>query len=309
MKYQEVSTTGVIASTIALGFWRLGKNPLEDADKLIKTALDCGINFFDHADIYGRGKAEEIFGQATGWTPAQREQVFIQTKCGIRPEAEGTWYDSSKGHILEAVHSSLKRLKTEYIDILLIHRPDALMEPDEVADAFSTLHTQGKVRNFGVSNMRPGQIELLARSLPCKVVANQLQFSVCHNGLVESGLATNMEMEQSRNKDGDVLDYCQLHDITVQAWSPLQYGNFEGTFIGSDVYPDLNRELDALAEEKVATPAAIAIAWILRHPAKIQTIVGTGNPNHLKQACKAADIELSRPEWYRLFQASGKMLP
>lgn len=309
MKYQQISASGIVASTIALGFWRLGKGPLVDAAKLIETASELGINFFDHADIYGRGESEEIFGKAVNWTPAKREKIIIQTKCGIRPEPDGAYYDSSKGHILEAVHGSLKRLKIEYIDILLIHRPDALMEPDEVADAFAGLHKEGKVRCFGVSNMRPGQMELLRRSLPFRLVANQLQFSVCHSGLVESGLASNMELEQSVSKDADVLDYCRLNNITMQAWSPLQYGNFKGTFVGNGEFPELNRELNALAEKYTVSPAAIAAAWILRHPAKIQAIAGTGNPEHLKDFAKAAEVELDRSEWYRLFRAGGKITP
>ncbi len=309
MEYQEISGSGIIASTIALGFWRAGKDPAFDAAGLIGAAMDVGINFFDHADVYGRGKSEEIFGDAVDWTPARREAAIIQTKCGIRPEANGTYYDSSREHILASVHGSLKRLKTDYIDILLIHRPDALMEPDEVAAAFAELHRQGKVRCFGVSNMRPGQMELLARSLPFRLAVNQLQFSVCHSGLVESGLASNMELEQSDSKDGEVLDYCRLNNITVQAWSPLQYGNFKGTFIENDDFPDLNRELKALAEKYSVSPAAIAAAWILRHPARIQVIAGTGNPEHLRDFAAASEVTLERSEWYRLFRASGKILP
>ncbi|MDR0361872.1 MAG: aldo/keto reductase [Planctomycetota bacterium] len=299
----------VPASEIALGFWRLAEMSVADASRLVKTALDEGIDFFDHADVYGAGKSETMFAKAAGFTPSRREKVVLQSKCGIRLE-DGTYFDFSRDHIVSAAEAILRRLDTEYLDILLLHRPDALVEPEEVAEAFATLHAAGKVRYFGVSNQRPNQMELLRKCCNHKIVANQLQFSITNSGMVDSGLATNMEFAQSVNHDGDVLDYCRLHNITIQAWSPFQYGDFKGSFLGNrELYPGLNDVIDKLAREKGVTNTAIAAAWILRHPARIQVIVGTSKPQRVKDACAASGIELTRPEWYALWKAAGNTLP
>lgn len=299
----------VPASEIALGFWRLADMTVDKASTLIKTAIDEGIDFFDHANVYGAGKSEELFAKAAGLTPAQREKLILQSKCGIRLE-DGMYFDFSRDHLIAATEAILKRLNTEYLDILLLHRPDALVEPGEVAEAFARLHAAGKVRYFGVSNQRPNQIELLKRYCGHKIVANQLQFSITNSGMVDSGLATNMEFAQSVNHDGDVLDYCRLHDITVQAWSPFQYGDFKGTFLGNrELYPELNDLLDKLAKERGVTNTAIAAAWILRHPAKIQVIVGTATPQRVRDACAASSVQLTKPEWYALWKAAGNTLP
>lgn len=305
MKYINLGGEEIKASEIALGCMRIANKSIKEAQELINTALEEGINFFDHADIYGGGKSEEIFAEAIGMNSNIREKLIIQTKCGIRRG----YYDFSKGHILESVDGSLKRLKTDYIDILLLHRPDTLMEPEEVAEAFSILHTSGKVRNFGVSNFHPLQIELLSKYLNQKIIVNQLQLSIAHTGMIDFGFNVNMKTEQAINRDGSILEYCRLKNITIQAWSPFQYGFFEGTFMGSSKFKELNDKIDEIANKKGVPSIAIPIAWILRHPAKIQPIVGTTNPARLRDICKASDIELTREEWYELYRSAGNKLP
>ena len=293
------------ASEISLGCMRISGMGKKEAENLIRTALESGIDFFDHADIYGGGKSEEVFAEAISATPSLREKIYIQSKCAIH---DGI-YDFSKEHILKSVEGSLRRLKTDYLDVLLLHRPDTLMEPEEVAEAFTELRKSGKVRYFGVSNQKPLQMELLNRSLGDKLIINQLQLSLCHTGMIDSGLNVNMQINPARDLDGSVLEYCRLNNITIQAWSPFQYGFFEGVFIGSEKYPELNKVLDRLAEQYNATPSAIAIAWILRHPAGIQPIIGTTNAKRVQEICKASEISLSRMEWYELYKAAGNQLP
>lgn len=305
MKYINLGGEEIKASEIALGCMRIANKSIKEAQELINTALEEGINFFDHADIYGGGKSEEIFAEAIGMNSNIREKLIIQTKCGIRRG----YYDFSKGHILESVDGSLKRLKTDYIDILLLHRPDTLMEPEEVAEAFSILHTSGKVRNFGVSNFHPLQIELLSKYLNQRIIVNQLQLSIAHTGMIDFGFNVNMKTEQAINRDGSILEYCRLKNITIQAWSPFQYGFFEGTFMGSSKFKELNDKIEEIANKKGVSSIAIPIAWILRHPAKIQPIVGTTNPARLKEICKASEVELTREEWYELYRSAGNRLP
>lgn len=296
----------VPASEISLGCMRISGLEPKAAENLVRTALDEGINFFDHADIYGGGRSEEVFAQAVGMCPSVREKMLIQTKCAIH---DGI-YDFSKEHILRSVEGSLRRLKTDYVDFLLLHRPDTLMEPKEVAEAFDVLRRSGKVRHFGVSNQKPLQMELLNRALDGeKLLIDQLQFSVCHTGMVDSGLNVNMKNSAAQDMDGSVLEYCRLNNVTIQPWSPFQYGFFEGVFIGSDRYPELNAVLDRIAEERGVTSSAVAIAWILRHPARMQPIVGTTNAARLKEICAASRVELSRAEWYEIYKAAGNRLP
>lgn len=305
MKNIVIGHNGLKASQIALGCMRLiGLETPKAARSLIDTAMANGINFFDHADIYGGGACEELFGEAI--TPELREKMVIQTKCAIRP---GICYDFSKEHILESVDKSLKRLKTDYIDILLLHRPDALMEPEEVAEAFYTLKKSGKVRNFGVSNHSVMQIELLNKYCAGEVTVNQLQYSIAHCPSIDAGMNVNIDNSYGCNRDGGMLDYARLHDITIQAWSPFQYGMFKGVFIGNELYKELNAVMERLAEKYGVSVNAIAVAWILRHPAGIQCIVGSMNEERLKGICEAANIELTREEWYELYLAAGKDLP
>ncbi|EUJ19893.1 putative oxidoreductase [Listeria grandensis FSL F6-0971] len=301
----NLGNSGLLVPEIALGCMRMADLSKDDAAKMINTAMDAGINFFDHADIYGGGKSEEVFADAVGMNPAVREKMILQSKCGIRPGM----FDFSKEHILESVDGILKRLQTDYIDILLLHRPDTLVEPEEVAEAFTILKKNGKVREFGVSNQNPMQIELLSKYVEQKLVANQLQLSVTNTGMIDAGLNVNMTIDRSVDRDGSILDYCRLKDITIQAWSPFQFGFFEGVFLDNPKFPELNTVIDRIAAEKGVENTAIATAWILRHPAKIQTVVGTMNPERLQAISAASNITLTRQEWYEIYLAAGNELP
>ncbi len=304
-KLGENSIDGVEVPRIALGCMRMEERSAAEVQKLIEVSMDSGINFFDHADIYGGGRSEEIFAEAFKAAGMSRDKVFLQSKCGIRYGM----FDFSREHILSSVDGILSRLQTDYLDVLLLHRPDTLMEPEEVALAFSSLKESGKVRLFGVSNMNPGQMELLQRALPMKIAANQLQLSLTNTGMIDSGFNVNMTVGGAFVKDGGVLEYCRLNDITIQPWSPFQYGFFEGVFIGSKKYPELNAELERVAGKYGVTASAVAVAWLLRHPAGMQPVVGTTNPQRLKDISRGADFNLSREEWYRLYLSAGNVLP
>ena len=296
---------GLEVPVIALGCMRISNLSVKDVDKLIGTAVDSGVTFFDHADIYGGGKCEEVFGKALKASPGLREKIQLQSKCGIRKGQ----FDFSKEHILASVDGILKRLDVEYIDTLLLHRPDALMEPREVAEAFDQLEQAGKVRYFGVSNQTPWQMELLKQAVQQPLLFNQLQFSAMFTGMVDAGLNVNMKIDRSIDRDGGILNYCQLQGVTVQAWSPFQYGFFEGVFVGNKKFPRLNKALDSLAEQYDATPSAIAAAWLLRYPVNMQVILGTTQPSRVKDISRAADIRLTRKEWYQVYLAAGNELP
>lgn len=306
MKKIPLSTTKKEIPAIGAGCMRIDSLSLDALCQYIDTYMESGINFFDHADIYGGGRCEELFGKAFLKTGIKREDVIIQSKCGIVP---GIMYDFSKEYILQSVDSILQRLQMDYLDILLLHRPDALMEPEEVAAAFDILETSGKVLHFGVSNQRPMQIELLQKYAKQKLMINQLQFSIPVSNMIASGMEVNMQTDGAIDRDGSILDYCRLHDITIQTWSPFQYGFFEGVFIGSDKYPKLNALLEKLAEKYNVTPTTIASAWILRHPAKMQLISGSTSPKRIKEIAAASDITLTREEWYQLYLAAGHILP
>ncbi len=300
-----IGTSDIEASEVSLGCMRIAGLDPSAVDSLIKAALDSGITIFDHADIYGGGRCEEVFAASVARLGVPRDRMVLQSKCGIR---QG-FFDFSKEHILGSVNAILKRLATECLDILLLHRPDALVETDEVAEAFEELHRSGKVRVFGVSNHNPGQIELLQASLPMQLHINQLQFSVAHTGMVDAGLNVNMRNENGINRDGGVLDYCRLKRITVQPWSPFQHGFFAGPFLGSPDFPDLNRVMGEVADAHGVTPTTIAIAWILRHPARMQPVVGTTRPERVRESAAASDVRLSREEWYAIYRAAGNVLP
>ena len=300
------------APNVVLGLMRI--RDLSDDDEvrtLIGAARDAGIDFFDHADIYGGElhACERRFAEALRLSPSEREQITIQTKCGIVPD--GPYFDFSYDHILSSVEGSLRALQTDYLDILLLHRPDALVEPDEVARAFDDLQEVGKVRAFGVSNHTPGQIELLAASLRQPLVANQLQLSITHAPIIAQGVAANMQgTDQAVTIDGGgIVDYCRLHNITIQAWSPFQAGFFTGVFLGSPEYPELNAVIDRLAGKYDVPAIAIATAWITRHPAQMQVVLGTTSPDRVRGAAQGSDIPLSRAEWYELFRAAGHAVP
>ncbi len=303
---KQISFGGMFdASAIALGCMRIAGKTRAEAEKIIATAMAEGINFFDHADIYGGGDSERVFAQAVKDNGFTRDQMIVQGKCAIH---DGM-FDFSKEHILTSVDKILKRLDTDYLDTLLLHRPDTLMEPEEVAEAFTKLQAEGKVRFFGVSNCNGGQIALLQKYCKQKIAADQLQLSLAFTPMIDSGFNVNMQNEAGINREAGVLEYCRYNDITIQAWSPLQYGFFEGCFIGSEKYPALNAKLDELAEKYGVTNSAIAIAWILRHPANMQAIIGSMNPQRIADFAKASDVVLTRAEWYDLYKSAGNVLP
>lgn len=306
MKMKRIKVGGVIpASAVAMGCMRL-TDTKSSVDSVIGTALDCGIDYFDHADIYGGGKCEELFGEYLSSHKDIRDKITVQTKCAIRRGC----YDFSKEHILNSVNASLKRLKTDYIDVLLLHRPDTLMEPEEVAEAFNQLEREGKVRYFGVSNHNLYQIELLKTAVKQPIITNQLQMSITESGMITSGLNVNMKNSESVMHDGGLLEYSRIKNITIQTWSPFQKGFFEGTFIGdNENYPELNKKLAELAEKYSATPTGIAAAWILSHPADMQLISGSVSEQRIKEICRGADITLTREDWYALYLAAGYCLP
>ena len=308
MKYINVKNGPQKVSAIILGCMRMPALDTQKAADMIRTAAEEGVNFFDHATCYGDGEAERRFGDAFALTGLKREDVYLQSKCGIsRDPREFNW---TREYIVENAEASLRRLKTDYLDALLLHRPDLLFDPEEVAEAFDKLAESGKVRHFGVSNVTPGQLELLKKYVKQPLVFNQLQFSLDQSQLIDGGLyLNNLKTDRSINRDNGVLDYCRLNDITIQAWSPLQFGMFGGCFVDHPDFPELNKVLGELGEKYGVTKTAIAIAWILRHPAKMQAIAGTMNPQHLKELCAAANVELTHQEWYRLYLASGKFLP
>ena len=305
MAMKRIRVGGAIdSSAMSLGLWRVGNMTKAEVTALVAAAYENGIDFFDTADIYAKGKSEELLGAAIRELGI-RDSVTVQTKAGIRPGM----FDFSKEYLTGAVEASIKRLGLDCIDVLLLHRNDALGELEEVAEVFEDLRTRGLVRRFGVSNHTAGQIALLSRSLADRLVANQLQFSVVNAGMIDQGIYVNTTIPQSTMRDGGLLDYCRLENITVQAWSPLQYGFFEGSFLGNEKFAPLNAELDRLSAETGFTPAALAVAWIMRHPANIQPIVGTTSVSHLKELCAAGDYVMSRSDWYSLYIAAGHKLP
>ncbi|MCR4620876.1 MAG: aldo/keto reductase [Clostridiales bacterium] len=308
MKLLNIANGPRNASAVVLGCMRMPRLSVDAAAEMLRTAVDEGVNFFDHATCYGNGEAETRFGDAFKLAGLRREDVYIQSKCGLHFDRQE--FDWSRDDIITSAEESLVRLKTEYLDVLLLHRPDLLYEPEQVAEAFETLHVQGKVRYFGVSNVSPGQLELLGKYVKQPLVINQLQFSLDQAQLIDTGLyVNNLTTEHSVDRDNGLIDYCRLKDITIQAWSPLQAGMFQGCFVDDPGYPELNKALGEVAEKYFVSKTAIAIAWILRHPARMQAIAGTMNPSHLKDICAGSDIVLTHQEWYKLYLASGRKLP
>lgn len=305
MRTMNLGQTEQNVPVIAVGCMRMDALTNAAAEKFIRTALDAGLNFFDHADVYAGGASERRFAEAVHMNDDLREKVILQSKCGIKPGM----YDFSKAHILEAVDGSLKRLRTDYLDVLLLHRPDPLVEPEEVAEAFDLLQQAGKVRYFGVSNQKPMQIELLKTAVRQPLVVNQLQLSVTNATMISNGLNVNMENDSAVDRDGSVLDYCRLKGITVQPWSPFQYGFFQGVFLGNEKFPALNSAIDEVAASHGVSGTTVALAWLLRHPAKLQPVVGTMNPDRLLECAKAAEVTLTREEWYAIYRAAGNRIP
>lgn len=306
MKQITWGASGKTVPAVGLGCMRLTALSEKEAAAYLEKAVELGIDFFDHADIYGGGECETLFAKALAQTQLKREDLWIQSKCAIVP---GVMYDFSKEHILNSVDRILERLDMPYLDSLLLHRPDALMEPEEVAEAFDVLYTSGKVRHFGVSNHTPGQIMLLQQWVDQPIEVNQLQFGLGHTGMIRSGMECNMETPGALHRDGEVLPFCRLNRITIQTWSPFQYGMFRGTFLDNPEFAELNRALEEIAEEYGVDKTAVAAAWILRHPAGMQLMAGTMNPERLESICRGAGIRLTRQQWYRLYLAAGNELP
>ena len=308
MRYITLGQDDKELSEIVLGMMRIEDKSVKEVEELVETALSVGINAFDLADIYGRGRCEELLGLVLKNRPDLREKMWIQSKCGIRIE-EFTYFDFSKEYILQSVDGILERLKIDHLDSLLLHRPDALMESDQVAEAFDLLYKQGKVRDFGVSNQNPMMMELLKKDVKQPLAVNQLQLSAAFTPGFESGFHVNMEDSQAAMRDGSIFEYCKLHDVVIQAWSVLQFGYFKGNFVGNEKFQALNQVLDRLAIKYGVTPSTIAISWILRYPAKMQAVVGTTNPKHLREVSQAANFSLTRKEWYEIYLAAGNNLP
>ncbi|MEA4945858.1 MAG: aldo/keto reductase [Propionicimonas sp.] len=311
MKTFTLPGTDLVVPAIVTGVMRIQEKTDAEVRAIFDASLASGITFFDHADIYGSLPAhgcEQRFAEALRLTPSQRAELVLQTKAGI--VKDGPYFDFSHDHLVEAVNGSLRALNTDYIDLLLLHRPDALVEPEQVAQAFDELSAAGKVRHFGVSNHTPYQIELLKKYVRQPLVANQVQLSITHAPLVTQGMAMNMEqLDQSIDRTLGTLDYCRLNDITLQAWSPFQAKFFDGPFLGNPGYPELNAVVNRLAASYAVPPEAIATAWILRHPASWQVVSGTTSPERITAAAKGADVELTRPEWYELYRAAGHTVP
>ncbi len=305
MKRIPLGKSGLSVPNIAVGCMRIAQKPLSDVEALLKTAIEHGLNYFDHADIYGGGECERVFAKALKLSADAREKIILQTKCGIH---DGT-FDFSKEHILRSVEASLERLSTDYIDVLLLHRPDALMEPEEVCEAFEILRTSGKVRHFGVSNQNSYQMKLLQKYLSMPIVANQMQLSIPTCPMIDAGLNVNLATPFGTEYDGGVLTHCMMENITVQAWSPFQHGFFKGCFIDNPQFEELNRMLALLAEKYTTTKTAIAVSWIARHPGNIQTVTGTTNPERLLECARGAGLTITRKEWYELYKSAGKKLP
>ena len=308
MRYITLGQDDKELSEIVLGMMRIKDKSVKEVEELVETALSVGINAFDLADIYGLGRCEELLGLVLKNRPDLREKMWIQSKCGIRIE-EFTYFDFSKEYILQSVDGILKRLQVDYLDSLLLHRPDALMEADQVAQAFEILHKSGKVRDFGVSNQNPMMMELLKKEIKQPLSINQLQLSAAFTPGFESGFHVNMEDSQAAMRDGSIFEYCKLHDVVIQAWSVLQFGYFKGNFVGNEKFQALNQVLDRLAIKYGVTSSTIAISWILRYPAKMQAVVGTTNPKHLREVSQAANFSLTRKEWYEIYLAAGNNLP
>jgi len=306
MRTMKLGSTNLQVPVIAVGCMRLNGLEKAAAETFLRTALDLGANFFDHADIYGGGACESIFAEALPMSDDLREKIILQSKCGI---VRGKMFNFSKEYILKSVDHSLRRLKTDYLDVLLLHRPDALVEPEEVAEAFDLLQQSGRVRHFGVSNQHPYQIQLLQKYVKQPIAANQLQLSIAHAGMITAGINVNIRNDDAMSRDGYVLDYCRLHDITVQAWSPFQHGFFGGTFLDNPDFPELNAKINEIAASYGVSNTTIALAWLLRHPAHIQPVTGTMNVTRLRDCVKASEITLTREEWYAIYRAAGNNLP
>ncbi|MCH4057083.1 MAG: aldo/keto reductase [Lactobacillaceae bacterium] len=317
MKNIKIGNSAWEASAVALGIMRMNALTTTAATKTLETAVASGINYIDSADIYGMGKSEEVFGAALKQAALTRDQLFIQSKAGIVYDPArshgsfvfGKRYDFSKAHLIAAVDGILQRMQIDYLDSFLLHRPDPLMELDDVAAAFDELQSSGKVRHFGVSNFNPEQFAMVQAAISQRLLINQLQFSIAHTGMIDYGLHTNMTDSRSVSHDGGLMEFSRRTNTTIQAWSPFQHGMFAGTFIDDPEFKTLNEKLAELATKYHASKNAIAVAWLLRHPASVQVMLGTMNPDHIKDSAAGADITLTKQEWYDVYFAVGNDLP
>lgn len=303
MKKIKLGGSNLKVPVIGLGCMRMSEITVDQAAIVIRTAVDAGINFFDHADIYGRGESEKLFARAIRQTNIKRDEIVLQSKVGIR---QG-YYDFSYDHIIQSVDEILNRLDTSYLDSLLLHRPDTLMETEELAQAFKDLRKSGKVNHFGVSNHSPKQMELIRRETGEQLITNQLQLSIPHAGLISSGINVNCRQKSIFPYTNELLEDSRLSSYTIQAWSPVM--GESGVFLIDSNYAHLNNTLDSFAKKYKSTKDAMAIAWLLRHPANIQVIIGTMNPKRIKDYAQAASITLNRPDWYEIYRAAGHQLP
>ncbi|CAM2779216.1 aldo/keto reductase [Salinicoccus roseus] len=313
MEKIKLGGSSLEASRIVLGCMRIADMEDRALAKHINRAIELGINLFDHADIYGDGECERKFSKVLT-SEVNREDILLQSKCGIRHAGdsnrkEDQYYDLSKDYILDSVDGILERLGTDYLDLLMLHRPDALMEPGEIAEAFDRLHDSGKVRHFGLSNFHTTQFNFVQKHTDHKLVTNQVQFGVGAPHMINSRMQANTPFEGAGDRDGGLLEHSRLNDVTLQAWSPFHYGYFEGIIMDDPKYRTLNDVLEDIGHSHGLTKNAVAVAWILRHPANMQTIIGTTNTSRLEDIAKAGDIRLSREEWYRIYKAAGHMLP
>lgn len=293
-------------SKIISGMMRLVGRGQDEAFKFLDYAYGEGVIWYDHADIYGNGECEKTFGEWLKTRKIPRENLIIQSKCGIKP---GVCYDNSAEYIIKSVDGILERLGTDYLDLLLIHRPDVLWEPREIAKAFDALYTSGKVRGFGVSNFNPTQIEILKKYLTKPILCSQVQLSLAFAPMISEQLETNTYSQNGLSRTMGLLDYCRLNNIRIQTWSPLQFGTFQGTFIDNPNYGPLNSKLWELSQKYGVSKAAIAAAWNLRLDKNVQVVVGTTNVDHFNDFLKARNINLTREEWYALYMSAGYSLP
>lgn len=312
MKTIPLGSTTVAIPAVALGVMRMAEKSREEAARIVSTAIDSGMTFFDTADCYSAGESSRRLGQALEDLSVERDSVMIQTKFGIFRDPAShsiTRYDFSRRHLVAALDDELRNLRTDHVDLVLLHRPDTLVDLDDLAAAFDDIAQAGKARWFGVSNVSPMQIKLLQGAVPQRLQVNQLQFGLGHTGMIRQEFHVNMEDGASVDHDGGLLSYCRLHHLTIQAWSPFQYGFFEGVFLGSPKFPALNARLEVLAQKYGVDPSAIAVAWILRHPAGMQVLLGSMTPDRLMRMVAGAEIRLEAQEWYDLYIAAGNDLP
>ena len=317
MKQVQLGSKTLQIPAMGLGIMRMSESTAQTAAEAIKTAYEHGINYIDSANIYGQGKSEEIFSKGLKISKVNRENLFIQSKVGIVIDPNrshgsfvfGRRYEFTKDQILNSVDQILSRMQVDYLDAVLLHRPDPLMDLEGIERAFDILQANGKVRFFGVSNFNPQQFAMVQDAVNQRLMFNQLQFGLMHSGMIDFGINTNRSDADSIDPDGGLLDFCRRKQVTIQAWSPFQYGNFEGTFINNPDYPKLNAKLQELADKYQVGKNAIAAAWILKHPAQIQMIMGTMNPKHIADSAAGADVTLTNQEWYDLYLSAGHILP